>query len=72
MSAHHFWFPAVAVKSRSTRSGAGRTPSTRIVVRRRLRGACPEISAASISRSTRLRATRIPSRRSLAWTRREP
>jgi len=35
MSAHHFWFPAVAVKSRSTRSGAGRTPSTRIVVRRR-------------------------------------
>jgi hypothetical protein len=40
-------------KSRSTRSLAGSTPGTRIVVRRRLRGLTPAIPAAFIKRATR-------------------
>src|SRR6202035_2416594 len=41
-------------------SGATLTPASRTVVRRRFRGSSPEVPAAFISRSTRLRPTRIP------------
>ena len=51
---------------------AGRTPGTRIVVRARFRGTAPVSRCARISRSTRLRPTRIPCCRSAAWTRRAP
>jgi hypothetical protein len=73
MSADQVWFGPSGRKSRSTRSGATLTPGKRTVVRRRLRAKSPEIPAACISRSTRLRPTRIPcSKRSSAWTRRAP
>jgi hypothetical protein len=73
MSASQSTFGAGGRKRRSTRSSATLTPCTRIVVRLRLRGASPEIAAARISRSTRLRETRIPcARRSSAWIRGAP
>ena len=73
MSADHVTFGPSGLKSRSTRSGGTRSPGSRTVVRRRLRAATPEIPAAFISRSTRLRPTRTScSRRSSAWTRRAP
>lgn len=49
----------VGSKSRSTRSGAVLTPWTRIVVLPRRRLACPARLASRISRSTRLRPTRM-------------
>src|SRR5918996_3425305 len=54
------------------RSATARTPGTRIVVLARLRGTAPLSRRAPISRSTRLRPTRMPSRRRAAWTRRAP
>src|SRR5215207_6552310 len=57
MSASQSTFGLGGRKRRSTRSSATLTPWTRIVVRARLRGASPEIAAARISRSTRLRET---------------
>ena len=73
MSATHSTFGPAGRKSRSTRSVAGSTPGTRIVVRQRLRGLIPAIPAAFINRATRLRPTRIPcSSRSSAWIRGAP
>ena len=60
MSATQSRFGADGVKSRPTRSSAGRTPGTRIVVLARFRGTAPDSRRARISRSTRLRPTRIP------------
>jgi len=61
-----------AVKSRPTKSGAGLAAGFALVRlrRRRLRAANP---ASRISRSTRLRDTRMPcTSRNSAWTRGEP
>ena len=60
MSATQSTFGAAGRNWRSTRSSATRTPGTRIVVRPRLRRTSPEMPAARISRSTRLRETRTP------------
>jgi hypothetical protein len=73
MSATHSTFGRSGRKARSTRSVAGSTPATRIVVRHRFCGLIPAIPAAFIKRATRLRPTRIPcSRRSSAWMRGAP
>jgi ribosomal protein L34E len=60
MSASQRRFGAVALKSRSTRSEATRTPCTRIVVLPFRRLCEPESPAILISRSARLRPTRKP------------
>ncbi len=58
MSATQSWFGPAAVKSRSTRSGAGRASRSRdVVVDERLRRLTPAKPAARISRATRLRPT---------------
>ena len=73
MSAHHSRLGASALKSRSTRSGAQRTPATRTVVRVFRGTGMPSSPAAAISRSTRFLPTRMPYwSRSSAWTRGEP
>jgi hypothetical protein len=73
MSATHSTFGPDGRNCRSTRSVAGSTPGTRIVVRHRFRGLILEIPAAFINLATRLRPTRMPcSRRSSAWIRGEP
>ena len=73
MSATHSGLGPSGRKSRWTRSVAGSTAGTRIVVHQRLRGLIPEIPAAFINLATRLRPTRIPcSRRSSAWILGEP
>ena len=60
---------AAAVKLRSTRSGAGVAfGSWRVEQRQRLRRKAPCRPWLAISRSTRLREVRIPSRRSWACT----
>src|SRR5579862_2075387 len=61
-----------AVKSRSTRSGAGRASRSRMVVRVPLRRLTPVKLSARMSRATRLRPTRTPSAPSSAWIRRSP
>lgn len=53
-----------AVNARFTRSSALASAGSEIVVRTFLAGATPVIPACRISRSTRLRETRSPSRRS--------
>ena len=73
MSATHTTFGEVGRNWRSTRSVAGSTPGTRIVVFQRFRGRTPEIPAAFINRATRLRPTRmLCSIRSSAWMRGAP
>ena len=54
MSATHSTFEAWGRKSRSTRSAAGSTPGTPIVVRHRLRGLVAAIPAAFINLATAL------------------
>jgi hypothetical protein len=69
MSATHRRLGDSAVKSRSTRSGAGvARGSWRVEQRQRLRRNAPCRPWARISRATRLREVRTPSRRSWAWT----
>jgi hypothetical protein len=69
MSATHSRLGARAVKSRLTRSGAGvAVGSWRVEQRQRLRRNAPCRLWVAISRATRLREVRIPSRRSCAWT----
>lgn len=60
MSATHSRFGPPAVKSRSTRSGAGRAFSLRRVVRIDRRRLTPCKPAARIRRATRLRLTSLP------------
>ncbi len=73
MSATQSWLAALAVKSRSTRSGAGRASRSRRVVltpvRRRL---APTKPAVRISRAIRLRPCFSPSALSSACTRGAP
>ena len=61
-----------AVKSRSTRSGAGRAPGFRTVVRTLFRRLTPCEPATRIRRATRLRPTRTPSCLSSSYTRGAP
>ncbi|MFJ6619976.1 MMPL family transporter [Kitasatospora sp. NPDC091335] len=63
---------ASAVESRCTRSGARPAAGSRRVKERGRRGLTPCRPAWRIRRSTRLRPTRVPSRRRTAWTRGEP
>ena len=72
MSATQSWSGSSALKSRSTRSGTGRAPSSRIVVEGRLRRLTPRRPAAFIRRATRFLPRRIPSSRKAAWTRGAP
>ena len=67
MSATHSWSGALAVKLRSTRSGAGRTASARTVVGARLRRLTPCKPATRISLATRLRPTDTPFASSSVW-----
>ena len=60
MSATHSWFGAVAVKSRSTRSGRVSGPLPWIVVRGPFARLTPRRPAERISRSMVQRATEIP------------
>ena len=62
MSASHSTFGSAGRNCLSTRSSATLTPGTAIVVRPRFFATSPEIPAVRISRSTRLRPTRIPQR----------
>ncbi len=68
MSATHNWFGAVAVKSRSTRSGPLSGPRPEIVVRGPLARLTPRNPAPRMSRSAVQRAMTTPLRRSWAWT----
>ena len=69
MSATHSRLGASTLKLRSTRSGAGvALGSWRVEQRQRLRRNAPRRPWMRISRSTRLRLTLTPSRRSWAWT----
>jgi len=73
MSATQSWSGFSAVKSRSTKSGAGRaSASRRVVARVPLRRLTPAKPAPRISLATRLRPTGRPSARSSAWTRGAP
>src|SRR6266496_2659707 len=63
MSEAHSRFGPGGLKSRWTRSSATRTPGTLKVVRNLRRFTYPDIPAARISRSTRLRPSRTPSSR---------
>jgi hypothetical protein len=72
MSATQSSFGAAGTNSRPTRSAAGRTPGTRIVVRARFGGTAPESRRVRISRSIRLRPTWTPCWRRAAWIRRAP
>jgi hypothetical protein len=72
-SATHSRLGASALKVRPTRSGAGvAVGSWRVEQRQRLRRNAPWRPWAPISRATRLRETRTPSRRSWACTRGAP
>src|SRR5207237_798656 len=62
----------VALKSRSTRSGAGRASRSRTVVWMPLRRLTPAKPSVRMSRATRLRPMWTPSAASSAWTRRAP
>jgi hypothetical protein len=62
MSAHHRRLTVVGLKSRSTRSGAVRTPRTRIVVRPRRRRVCPDRAKRSLPRRRPVRLSRRSSR----------
>lgn len=72
MSATQSSFGLATAKSRFTRSGAGRAPACRTVVRVCLRRLTPCNPAACIRRATRLHPTRTPSSRNSAWIRSVP
>ena len=72
MSATHGWFGAVAVKSRSTRSGAGLAWSRRVAVTPARRRLAPTGPAARIRRAIRLRPCFSPLARGSACTRGGP
>jgi len=73
MSATQGWSGAVAVKSRFTRSGAGRASgSRRVVVHVPLRRLTPAMPVSRIRRAIRLRPCLSPPARSSAWTRGAP
>jgi len=67
------WFGPDAVKSRSTRSGAGRASLSRaVVVGRPWRWQAPTRPPSRIKRAMRLRLCFSPRARSSAWTRGDP
>ena len=72
ISATHSRSGPSALKSRSTRSGAGRASGLRSVVRTRRRRLTPQRPSWRINRATRLRLTLIPSASSSACTRGTP
>jgi hypothetical protein len=71
-SVTHNRFGALAVKLRLTRSSGRGSAGLGIVVRTLRAGQTPTMPCSRISRSTRLRETASPSRRSIAWMRGEP
>jgi len=72
MSATHSMSGQLALKSRSTRSGAGAASRSWSVVRVERRRWMPSSPAARMSRATRLREQWVPVSRSSAWTRGMP
>ena len=64
--------PSAALKSRSTKSGAGRLSASRRVVFAERRRLAPSMPACFINRATRLFPTRSPCARNSAWMRGRP
>jgi hypothetical protein len=72
ISATQTWSGPVAVKFRSTRSGAGRVSSPRTVVVVHFLRLTPRMPAALITRATRLRLALAPFAGRSAWIRGAP